>query len=200
MQTNVTKNNKRKINRKNKKDKKQKVYQIEQEVKDEIIWERGYKAVRFDFTSEINNFQFKLGQTYCHQDKDGNDLPIELCANGFHFCQQLMHVFEVENYDIRRNKKTRYCLIEYDAREGKVIHQNDGKKSVTSTIRFVKELSENEIKRFVPTEFHVQRHIETKLFHNYNDDKPAVIKIRNGYKSHIWYINGQNRRDKAFYY
>ena len=111
-----------------------------------IVWKEGYKGFNYDMTA-YNNFQFEIGQTYHHQGSN----EIQLCRSGFHFCRKLNDVFDY--YDIQWSNKYRYCLIEYDSREGKVIHENNNLeegKSVTSSIRIVRELSEEEIRELSP--------------------------------------------------
>jgi hypothetical protein len=108
-------------------------------------------------------------------------------------------------YHVHCNGRYRYCEIEYDSREGKVIHGEDG-KSVTSSIRIIRELREEEIRELLKGQvnYEVWRNEVTKKFHREND-LPAFIWyhkiVANGIvkdeskMSEKWYVNGKRHRD-----
>ena len=88
---------------------------------------KGYKGFNQDLT--CRGFQYEIGKAYkC----EGG---IELCSKGFHFCRKLENVHNF--YDL---KKSRVCEIEAD---GRII--DDGKKSVCSRIKIIRELSRAEV-------------------------------------------------------
>ena len=89
---------------------------------------KGYKA--FDKNLKCLDHQFKVGETY---EIKGS---LELCKNGFHFCQDFFNVY---NY-YEKSINTRICEIEA---LGEIKTEND--KSVTTKIKIVKELSHLEL-------------------------------------------------------
>jgi len=161
-------------------------------INDTTIWKKGYKGFKNNLTAN-NDFQFEIGKTYHHSGQ-----PIELCAHGFHFCTDFIDV--ITYYDIGYNNRYRYCEIEYDSRDGKVIHGegNYKGKSVTSSIRIVRELIEEEIRELLKEQsYEVWRDEETKEFHN-EGDRPAFISYHdnNGIvKCEQWWINGEIHRE-----
>lgn len=61
----------------------------EKHEEEEWIWVDGYKGTSADMTA-YDNFQYKLNEMYAKDD----DVEIEACKNGFHFCRDLKDVFE----------------------------------------------------------------------------------------------------------
>ena len=92
---------------------------------------KGYKA--FDKNLKCRDMQFRVGESFS---VSGEIIP---CKNGIHFCEKLKDVYEYypKTYD------TRICEVE--VREGAVLI-TDGDKSVTSNLKILRELSEEEIK------------------------------------------------------
>ena len=89
---------------------------------------KGYKIFNNDWT--CNGFQYEVGKEYRHNGK------IEVCEQGFHFCQKLEDCFNY--YDsVSWNK-----IAEVEAL-GEVKTKQD--KSVTNHIRIVKELKFKDI-------------------------------------------------------
>jgi len=158
---------------------------------DSIVWKKGYKGFKNDLTSRENNFQFEINKIYSHHDE-----PIELCNHGFHFCRNFHNVMDY--YNITYNNNYRYCEIEYDSREGKTIHGEGYEygKSVTSSFRIVRELTEKEIRELLKGRYEVWRDEVTKELHRDND-LPALIEYyKNGrvYREK-WYSNGKLHRE-----
>jgi hypothetical protein len=91
---------------------------------------KGFKAFKNDLS--CRGHKFKVGESY----KINGQLQI--CGNGFHFCEQLKDVY---NY-YERSYDTRICMVEA---HGEVI--KDGDKSCTSEIFILAELDQDEIKR-----------------------------------------------------
>jgi hypothetical protein len=90
---------------------------------------RGYKGTNKDM--KCLDQQYEIGKTYHAVGK------VELCSNGFHYCKNLRDVF---NFYLRE-EGNRFFEVEADEVE------TDRKKSVASTLTFVRELSEKEINR-----------------------------------------------------
>ena len=84
---------------------------------------KGYKGFNKDLT--CRDFKFEVGKTY---EIDGE---LEICGNGFHFCE---NPFDVFNY-YPPGVGTRYCIVEALGET-----TTDGDKSATSKIKIVKEI------------------------------------------------------------
>lgn len=91
---------------------------------------KGYKA--FDENLQCKGFQFKIGEVFSVEG------GVTLCKNGFHFCKQLTSVY---NY-YSRSYSTRICEVEA---VGVIVTEGD--KIVTDSIRIIRELSKEDIKR-----------------------------------------------------
>ena len=111
----------------------------EEKGEEEWIWVTGYKGTDKDM--KCNGYQYEM-------DKQ-SDMPegeqIEMCRSGFHFCDKLKPVFRYYKVEkgnrffevkalVRRWKKDGYYKIE-----------QQGDKMVSKSIRFVRELSVDEI-------------------------------------------------------
>ena len=88
---------------------------------------KGYKAMNSDMT--CRGFSFKVGKIY-EVDK------LALCSSGFHFCENLMDVYNY--YD--KSVKTIICEIEAI---GETVKEGD--KSATTKIKIVRKLTEIEL-------------------------------------------------------
>ena len=86
---------------------------------------KGYKALDSNF--KCRGFKFEEGQTY---EVSGG---LEICKNGFHFCEQL---FDVYNY-YEKSKDTQIAEIEA---LGEVVKEGD--KSATTKIKIVRFLTD----------------------------------------------------------
>ena len=91
---------------------------------------KGYKGMTKDMT--CRGMKFEVGETY-HVDGE-----IEICRNGLHFCRNIADVFEYYSKD----DDSRYFEIETDSEV-----ESDGNKSVTDTIKIIKELDDIEVNR-----------------------------------------------------
>ena len=91
---------------------------------------KGYKAFNKDL--QCRDYQFVVGSVFTKEGK------LEICSNGFHFCEKLKDIFEY----YPKTMDTRVCEVEA---LGEVITEGD--KSVTSSIRITRELSREEISR-----------------------------------------------------
>nr|DAN37739.1 MAG TPA: pentapeptide repeat protein [Caudoviricetes sp.] len=95
---------------------------------------KGYKVFDPDFT--CRDFQYEVGKTYKHKGSIG------LCEAGFHFCSQLKDCFNY--YSFNPDNKVAEIVA-----SGEVI-VGDG-KSVTNTIKIVREISWSEVLELVNT-------------------------------------------------
>ena len=91
---------------------------------------KGYKGMDRDM--KCRGYQFEVGKTY------RADGEVELCKNGFHFCEKLADVFEY----YERGDPNRFFEIEAS---GTI--ESDGKKSVAEEITIIRELGDIEINR-----------------------------------------------------
>ena len=90
---------------------------------------KGYKGMRSDMT--CRGMQYEIGKTY-HAEG-----TVELCRNGFHFCKKLTDVFDFYG----RENGNRFFEVEAEEVD------NDGAKSVASSIRIIRELSVIQVNR-----------------------------------------------------
>ena len=90
-----------------------------------------YKAMNKDMS--CRGFQYEVGGIY----ELPKDVKLELCQNGFHFCDILSSCF---NYYIKSK-----CIICEVEPLGKVIHDEYTNKLVTDKIKIVRQLSDEEI-------------------------------------------------------
>ena len=91
---------------------------------------KGYKGMNGDM--KCRGYQFEVGKKYRIAGE------VELCKNGFHFCEKLFDVFEYYEKD----EPHRYFEIEAS---GTI--KSDGEKSVAEEITIIRELEEAEINR-----------------------------------------------------
>lgn len=84
----------------------------------------GYKV--FDENWQCHDFQFEVGKTY------SIDGPLQMCENGFHFCQKLVDCFEWKDF----NPKNKIAKVRAS---GKIIHEEI--KSVCEMIEILEEIS-----------------------------------------------------------
>jgi hypothetical protein len=130
----------------------------------------GYKAMN---GNKCLNFIFEVGQTY---EIEGN---LEICSNGFHFCQEFM---DLNNYYLFSHWFNRYYEIEA---LGEVI--TNGDKSATNKIKILRQLTQEDILSIT----------KEKLWFNsewrfHREDGPAV-EYANGTKQ--WWVNGMRHRE-----
>lgn len=86
----------------------------------------------FDEDLSCRGFQYEIGKEYC---LDGE---LELCANGFHACQNPLDVFDYYSM----SSSTRYAMVEL---WGDVDFAIDNEKLCATNIRIVKEMSIDEL-------------------------------------------------------
>ena len=93
---------------------------------------KGYKALNMDMSSAHGDMIYKIGKKYTITGK------LEMCENGFHFCEELENI---ENY----YAITKSRIFEIEA-EGKIIDEYD--KSCAESITLIRELSKEEIHQY----------------------------------------------------
>ena len=86
----------------------------------------------FDEDLSCRGFQYEIGKEYCLEGE------LELCANGFHACQNPLDVFDYYSMSLY----TRYAMVELF---GDVDFATDNKKLCATNIRIVKEMSIDEL-------------------------------------------------------
>ena len=92
-----------------------------------------YKAMNKDMS--CRGFQYEIGGIY----ELPKDVKLELCQNGFHFCDILSSCFKYYFKD--------ECIICEIEPLGKIIHDKNENKLVTDKIKIVRQLSDEEIKK-----------------------------------------------------
>ena len=101
---------------------------------------KGYKVT--DNNGRCRDFQFELGKTYEHKEK------VILCQSGFHFCLKLNDCFNYYDFDSRNR------VFEIEA-SGKIIKEdNKDSKQACSIIKFVKELTWQEVLDLINIGYH----------------------------------------------
>ena len=122
-----------------------------EKVEEEWIWVEGYKGT--DKNMQCNDYQYELGKQHDMPD----NVKIEMCRNGFHFCKRLYHVFNY--YEIgggNRFFKVKALVRKIDAEctDPFYNYANVSDKLVAKSIIFERELTVNEIFDAVYTELH----------------------------------------------
>lgn len=97
---------------------------------------RGYKVFNPNWTCK--NFQFEVGKTF------EEDVDLECCSRGFHFCTKLVDCFRYYSFDPNNR------VAEIEALGDIVTHEDDS-KCATNKIHIVKELSWQEVLDMVNT-------------------------------------------------
>ena len=93
---------------------------------------KGYKALNMDMSSAYGDMSYEIGKKYTIIGK------LQMCKNGFHFCEELE---DIENhYTITESR-----IFEIEA-EGKIIDEYD--KSCAESITLIRELSNEEIRQY----------------------------------------------------
>lgn len=89
----------------------------------------GYKAFKEDLTCK--NFHYEIGNTY---EIEGE---LEICKNGFHFCEDIKNVYRYYPMD----NSTRVCKIEA---LGEI--QSNGNKYCTNKIKILEEVTDKNVR------------------------------------------------------
>ena len=97
---------------------------------------KGYKALNNDMTTLYGHMTYDLNKVYRKYSK------LELCKNGFHFCSNLIEVFEYYKVSDCR-------VFEIDTLDGKVIECEYEDKYCTDTIKLIREISQEEISKYI---------------------------------------------------
>ena len=114
------------------------VYKIDQG-EEEWIWVTGYKGTDKDM--KCRDYQFEMNKPF--------DMPadqkIEMCSSGFHFCDKLRFVYQY--YGIKNGNRffEVKALVRRWKKDGYYKIEQRGDKMVAKSIKFVRELSIDEI-------------------------------------------------------
>ena len=111
---------------------------------------RGYKALNKDMSTLYRNMIYELNKEYEIERK------LIMCENGYHFCKELINVFNYYPLDSR--------VFEIDTLDGEIKKDNEFDKYCTNKIKLVREISEDEINKY----------IEDNLDILINDENPYV--------------------------
>lgn len=132
-----------------------------------LVVATGYKATSSDM--KCRDYQFELGNSY------SIDGPLKLCKNGFHFCKDPINVFK-----FYKNKDARIFEVQVG---GTIV--DDGTKSVCEHIKFIRELSPQDIEQIF------DRNLSTVTD---NDIKTAMIDRHFGLEYFVNDGSGDIRR------
>lgn len=102
---------------------------------------KAYKATNKKM--QCIDFQFELNKEFIHEGK------LILCENGFHFCKELTDVF----YHYEFSPKNRFWEVEIP--DNAEVIDDYCIKSVTNKIKFIRELSLDDIKELTNGEHYV---------------------------------------------
>ena len=94
---------------------------------------RGYKALNEDMSTKYGNMTYELDKEYEIEGK------LIMCENGYHFCKELINVFNYYPLDSR--------VFEIDTLDGEIIKEGD--KYCSSKIKLIREVSEDEINKYI---------------------------------------------------
>ena len=142
---------------------------------------KGYKIVTKE-NKGYNDFQYKVGETYTHDDE------IKLCESGFHFGLNIPEClqYNYDNYDPKIHN-----VLEISATG---THDGiKGDKYVTNRIYIEKLLSEDEIYKLCTGKFNLHDHVIYYKDGNIHRDDGPAIEDANGDK--YWFVNGKRHRD-----
>src|SRR5574344_2680918 len=96
---------------------------------------KGFKMTNKDMT--CNEFKYDIGKEYIY---DGD---IKICNNGYHFCIDLVDCLRY--YDNINSDKRFFEIEAY----GKIVKGNSGSKCVTNHIKFIRELSIEDVYQYI---------------------------------------------------
>ena len=109
---------------------------------------RGYKALNKDMSTLYGNIVYELNKEYEIEGK------LIMCENGYHFCNELFNVF---NYYLSNSR-----VFEIDTLDGEIIKKGD--KYCTNKIKIIKEISEDEINKYIEDNLDKFSNSENYLF------------------------------------
>ncbi len=111
---------------------------------------KGFKGFHEDL-SAYRGFKYEIGKVY---EEDKKLIP---CKSGFHFCKKLE---DVNTHYCFSNESNRFCEIEA---YGEIVDDNQGRKSVTSKIKIIRELSKKEIFEVANKEYwNIAKNLQTQ--------------------------------------
>ena len=96
---------------------------------------KGYKALLKSMRSNYGDMTYELNKEYEIEGK------LIMCENGYHFCKELINVFNYYPLDSR--------VFEIDTLDGEIIKKDDIDKYCTNKIKLVREISREEINKYI---------------------------------------------------
>lgn len=136
---------------------------------------KGYKALYKVLTAK-NGFQFKIGKQYII---DGN---LEICKNGFHFCQNIIDVFGYWKFD---KENTVVCEVEAS---GKIVQE--GTKYCAEKITLIRILDWKEIENVINADNAGIRNSGYRNSGDYNSGSYNSGSYNSGYSNSGSYNSG----------
>ena len=131
---------------------------------------RGYKALNKDMSTLYGDMTYELNKEYEIERK------LIMCENGYHFCKELINVFNYYPLDSR--------VFEIDTLDGEIIKEGD--KYCSRKIKLIREISEDEINKYIEDNLDKFSNSENYLFRSkvakqgycldklINDEDPCV--------------------------
>ena len=96
---------------------------------------KGYKALNEDMSTLYGNMIYELNKEY----EIDKRFKISMCKNGYHFCKELINVFNYYPLDSR--------VFEIDTLDGEIIKKGD--KYCTNRIKLIREVYKEEINKYI---------------------------------------------------
>ena len=98
---------------------------------------KGYKALGKNMNTIYGKFIYELNKEY----EIDKRFKISMCKNGYHFCKELINVFNYYPLDSR--------VFEIDTLDGEIIESKNKDKYCSSKIKLIREVSEDEINKYI---------------------------------------------------
>ena len=109
---------------------------------------KGYKALGKNMNTLYGDMTYELNKEYTLEGK------LIMCENGYHFCNELFNVF---NYYLSDSR-----VFEIDTLDGEIIKEGD--KYCSRKIKLIREISEDEINKYIEDNLDKFSNSENYLF------------------------------------
>ena len=113
---------------------------------------KGYKALGKNMNTIYGKFIYELNKEY----EIDKRFKISMCKNGYHFCKELINVFNYYPLDSR--------VFEIDTLDGEIIESNNKDKYCSRKIKLIREISEDEINKYIEDNLEKFSNSENYLF------------------------------------
>ena len=141
----------------------------------------GYKALNEDMSTKYGNMTYELNKVYTLEGE------LIMCENGYHFCTELIYVFMYYPFNSR--------VFEVDTLDGILLKDNKFDKYCSNKIKIIREVSEDEINKYIEDNLDKFSNSENYLFRSkvakqgycldklINDENPYVraVVAKQGY-------------------